>query len=79
MRLMHPFPVFERFMEKDMQFKGSFIPAGTHVIMFTSDFSTHQNKFSWPIFGAGARACLGAHIASPVLKVQYIKEFDINA
>jgi hypothetical protein len=75
MRLMHPFPIFERFVEKSIQFKGSVIPAGTHVIMFTSDFPAHQNQVSWPVFGAGTRACLGAHLAGPVLKVYQIVSY----
>ena len=38
---MHPFPILERCLEKDLVVKGKLIAtAGTHAIMFTSDFST---------------------------------------
>ena len=38
---MHPFPILERCLERDLIFKGQLIAtAGTHAIMFTSDFST---------------------------------------
>ena len=39
MRQMHPFPIFERFVEKDVVVKGKVaVRAGTQVMMFTSDF-----------------------------------------
>ena len=54
MRQMHPFPIFERFVEKDVVLKGRVVVrGGTQVMMFTSDFK--DAKVPWSVFGSGPR------------------------
>ena len=68
MRMQHPFPILERYAQADITLNNDVvIKKGTHVIMFTSDFT--NSKYNWPLFGAGPRACAGGHLALPVLKV----------
>lgn len=67
-RLMHPFPILERFCEADVVLDGLVaVPAGTHAIIFTADLSAHSPGAAWPIFGAGPRACPGAALMQPLL------------
>lgn len=70
-RKMHPFPIFERYIEHDIIQNGATaIKANTQVIMFTSDFNNCSNdNNSWPIFGSGTRMCAGRHLALPFLKI----------
>ena len=66
MRRMHPFPIFERYVDQDVVVKGKVaVRAKTQVIMFTSDFS--GSKHLWPAFGSGPRACAGTSMALGVL------------
>ena len=66
MRRMHPFPVFERWVDEDVVLKGKVVVrAKTQVIMFTCDFL--DSKHLWPVFGIGPRACAGASMAHGVL------------
>lgn len=66
LRVMHPFPIFERYVENDIVFNGEVaVRARTQVLMFVSDFRDSTN---WPVFGAGTRGCPGMHIATPFLK-----------
>jgi hypothetical protein len=73
MRLQHPFPLFERFISKDLSIQSKSgssvsIKANTQVIMFTSDFvKAGGNNYPWPVFGAGPRVCRGAFLALPLL------------
>ena len=39
----------------------------SHCLMFTTDF--RGQDYPWPVFGAGPRACAGAHLAAPFLKI----------
>ena len=67
MRLMHPFPVLERFVATDVVVRGRVaVRAGTQVIMFTSDF--RGSTVQWPVFGAGPRGCAGSNLALTFLK-----------
>lgn len=81
-RLMHPFPIFERYVSRDIHLPSSHpaqssspsppvavIKANTQVIMFTSDFLS--SPYHWNIFGAGERICSGMHFALPFLKILY--------
>ena len=66
LRAHHPFPILERFVDKDIVINGTVVvPAKTQCIMFTNDFT---ESTAWPLFGAGLRMCAGAHIAMPLLK-----------
>lgn len=67
-RLMHPFPIFERYVESDVfDHDGTLVVSGgTQVVMFTSDFNTvgsDPSSSSWSIFGSGIRSCAGAKYA----------------
>ena len=68
MRLLHPFPLFERYVDHDLTLDGKTvaIKAHTQVEMFLPDF---RNSTKWPLFGAGERACAGRHLALPFLKI----------
>jgi hypothetical protein len=67
LRAMHPFPIFERFVTKDIVFNNQVVvPANTQCIMFTSDFK--GSSYQWPVFGAGLRSCAGMHLATPFLR-----------
>ena len=61
MRRMHPFPIFERYVDRDVLIRGKVVVrAHTQVIMFTTDFaSTRYRNAQWPVFGAGPRAVRG--------------------
>ena len=66
MRRMHPFPIFERWVNKDVVVRGKTrVRAGTQVIMFTADFK--DSAANWPVFGAGPRACAGTTLALGLL------------
>jgi hypothetical protein len=66
-RKMHPFPVFERYTDKDVIFNGRLVvQAHSQVIMFTNDWV--NSAYDWPIFGAGKRICAGSNIARIWLK-----------
>lgn len=68
MREMHPFPILERYVAKDVYHNGRLVvAANTQVIMFTSDFN--KNNYPWPVFGSGKRSCAGMHLAIPLLQV----------
>ena len=72
MRRMHPFPIFERWVDKDVVVKGRIaVRANTQVIMFTSDFA--NSKHLWPAFGTGPRACAGTSMALGVLNAIHQK------
>ena len=67
MRRMHPFPIFERWVERDVVVRGEVaVRANTQVIMFTSDFG--DATIPWPVFGAGPRACAGTKLALGLLQ-----------
>lgn len=68
MRSLHPFPLFERYVDHDLSLDGKTvdIKANTQVEMFLPDL---KNSTRWPLFGAGERACAGRHLALPFLKV----------
>ena len=74
-RLMHPFPIFERYVEHDIIIPSTdgksspkvIIKGNTQVVMFTNDFLS--SNFHWNIFGAGPRICAGMHLALPFLKI----------
>jgi hypothetical protein len=69
MRLYHPFPLFERYVDHDISLDGGktvAIKAHTQVEMFLSDF---RDSTKWPVFGAGERICAGRHLAMPFLKL----------
>ena len=68
-RKMHPFPIFERFIDHDVSLNGKTvdIKANTQVEMFVPDFA--ESSYNWPIFGAGDRVCAGKHLAVPFLRV----------
>ena len=67
MRRMHPFPIFERWVERDVVVRGRVaVRAQTQVIMFTSDL--RDAKVPWPVFGAGPRACAGTKLALGLLQ-----------
>jgi hypothetical protein len=68
-RKMHPFPIFERYVDHDISLDGKTvdIKANTQVEMFVPDFA--ESSYNWPIFGAGDRACAGKHLAIPFLRV----------
>ena len=54
MRRAHPFPIFERWVSKDVVVRGrTAVKAGTQVMMFTADF--RDADVAWPVFGAGPR------------------------
>lgn len=68
-RTAHPFPIFERVAKSDIRMPGSSgvaVKAGTHVIIFTSDLSAQDA--TWPVFGAGPRACAGTSLALALLR-----------
>jgi hypothetical protein len=66
LRRHHPFPIFERFVAADVVVAGAVaVPARSQVIMFASDLAGDAR---WPVFGAGPRACAGAHLARPLLR-----------
>jgi hypothetical protein len=69
MRRMHPFPIFERYVDRDVLIRGKVVVrAHTQVIMFTTDFaSTRYRNAQWPVFGAGPRACAGTQLALGIL------------
>ena len=70
MRQMHPFPIFERWVEKDVVVRGKVaVRANTQVIMFTADF--RDSKTVWPAFGAGPRACAGTTLALGLLQAMH--------
>jgi cytochrome P450 len=70
MRQMHPFPIFERWVEKDVVVRGNVaVKANTQVIMFTADF--RGSKAAWPAFGAGPRACAGTTLALGLLQAMH--------
>ena len=72
MRRMHPFPIFERWVDKDVVVDGRIaVRADTQVIMFTSDFA--NSKHLWPAFGTGPRACAGTSMALGVLNAIHQK------
>lgn len=51
-RDMHPFPIFERYVDKDVRDPGTgqvAVQAGSHAIIFSADLAGS----SFPIFGAG--------------------------
>lgn len=67
LRIMHPFPIFERFVHEDVYVAGHrVVRKDTQCFMFTSDFA--NSPFPWPIFGAGLRSCAGMHFANIFLK-----------
>lgn len=73
-RLMHPFPIFERWVEQPVVHPATgkvAVAARSHVIMFTSDFARAPPPF--PIFGAGPRACPGGPLIAPVLALMQEK------
>ncbi|KAJ1451917.1 hypothetical protein M885DRAFT_528320 [Pelagophyceae sp. CCMP2097] len=72
MRIQHPFPVLERFVDADVVRKdGSVaVKGGTQVIMFTGDFSS---TVLWPVFGAGPRACAGTQLALPLVQLLHAR------
>ena len=68
-RTAHPFPIFERVVRHDVVDAASgkvAVRRGTHVIIFSSDLST--TDASWPVFGAGPRACAGTAHALALMK-----------
>lgn len=67
LRAMHPFPILERYVDKDVEVGGRVaVQAGSQCIIFTQDL---RGSVAWPVFGAGARSCAGMHLAMPFLKV----------
>ena len=68
-RVVHPFPLLERFIDHDISLDRSKIDikANTQVEIFLSDLSS--SDYNWPIFGCGDRVCAGKHLAIPFLKV----------
>lgn len=73
MRQLHPFPLFERYVDHDISIDGGktvAIKANTQVEMFLADF---KNNLKWPLFGAGDRACAGRHLALPFLKILFLE------
>jgi hypothetical protein len=72
-RTAHPFPIFERVVRTDVLDAASgrvTIRAGTHVIIFSSDLSS--TDASWPVFGAGPRACAGTAHALALMKPMHV-------
>jgi hypothetical protein len=66
-RKMHPFPILERFVDKNIVANGEIlVKAPVHVLMFMSDLVNHD--FAWPLFGGGARICAGQHLAMPLIR-----------
>jgi len=66
-RLMHPFPIFERYVTEDIIQSGKIVvKKDTQCFMFTSDFA--NSSFPWAIFGAGLRQCAGMNFANIFLK-----------
>lgn len=66
LRQAHPFPLFERVALDDIHVGDKCVlKAGTHAFMFPAGWKEHH---SWPVFGAGKRACAGAYLARPWLK-----------
>ena len=61
MRRMHPFPILERQLERDL---GPELRKGDHVFIFTKDLEGSP----WSVFGAGPRRCAGSHLALPLLR-----------
>ena len=83
MRQLHPFPLFERYVDRDISLDGGktvAIKAHTQVEMFLADF---KDSTKWPIFGGGERMCAGRHLALPYLKILFsdlssLPNFDPN-
>ena len=75
-RVSHPFPILERFVGPDgvLMRDGSkaAIRPNTQVIIFTPDLVTME-RMSWPIFGAGPRACQGTQFALPLINLLHAK------
>ena len=70
MRQMHPFPIFERWVDKDVVVRGKVaVRANTQVMMFTSDF--RDSKTPWPAFGVGPRKCAGTTLALGLLQTMH--------
>ena len=81
MRAYHPFPIFERFVDRPVVLDHAHPPSSSssssassagvavpsHCVMFSTDFRGQDHP--WPVFGAGPRACAGAHLAAPFLKI----------
>ena len=76
MRAAHPFPIFERWVDEPVVLRGqTVVRKNTQVIVFTSDLAPRRTKggggggsASWPVFGAGPRACAGTTLALGVLR-----------
>ncbi len=59
---MHPFPIFERYVERDVVSGGRVaVPAQSSEVMFTEG-----TKIVWPIFGSRQHSCAGAHLMQPL-------------
>ncbi|PRW45482.1 Lysosomal beta glucosidase [Chlorella sorokiniana] len=71
-RDMHPFPIFERYVDKAILHPDTgevAVPAGSHCIIFSADLAGSQ----FPIFGAGPRACPGGPLITGLLPLMQSK------
>ena len=76
MRVSHPFPILERFVGPNgvLMRDGAkaAIRPNTQVIIFTPDLVSME-KMTWPVFGAGPRACQGTQFALPLINLLHAK------
>lgn len=69
MRAMHPFPILERWVDRDIVHPRTgkvAVRKDSQVIMFTSDF--RGSTFPWAVFGVGPRQCAGTQLATAFLR-----------
>jgi hypothetical protein len=69
MRAMHPFPILERWVDRDIVHPRTSklaVRKNSQVIMFTSDF--RGSAYPWAVFGVGPRQCAGTQLAMAYLK-----------
>lgn len=80
-RLKHPFPIFERDIQRNIDYNGRKITKGTHVYIELDNFVQEKRYFperwldteyyknaSWILFASGPRMCAGKQIATLIME-----------
>ena len=81
LRLKHPFPIFERDVQRTIDYNGRHITKGTHVYIELDSFVQEKSYFperwldneyyknkSWILFATGPRMCAGKQIATLIME-----------